>query len=70
MGAGDAGAARLVSRRAWFPGRGLIMTHHKLGVALGLLLELLLLVLLQAADGGGEESAGDLGGHVGRVGRG
>lgn len=30
------------------------MTHHKLGVALGLLLELLLLVLTHAAHGGGE----------------
>lgn len=40
-----------------------IMTHQKLGVLLGLLLQLGLLVLAEAADGGGKESAGDAGGH-------
>lgn len=43
-------------------GRG-IMTHQKLGVALGLLGQLSLLVILKAADGGGEHSTGDSGGH-------
>lgn len=41
-----------------------IMTHHKLGVALGLALQLLLLMLLEAASGGGKETTGsDTGGH-------
>ena len=41
-----------------------IMTHQQLGVALGLLLELGLLVLLEPTSGGGEESAGnDAGSH-------
>lgn len=39
-------------------GRG-IMTHQNLGVATRLLLELSLLVLLEAAGGGGEKSARD-----------
>lgn len=39
------------------------MTHQNLGVATGLLLELSLLVLLEAAGGGGEESARDTRGH-------
>lgn len=41
------------------------MTHQKLGVLTGLLLELSLLVsLLEPAGGGGEETAGDdAGGH-------
>lgn len=42
----------------------MIMTHHNLGVALGLLLELLLLMLLEATGGRGEETAGsDAGSH-------
>ena len=39
------------------------MTHQNLGVATGLLLELGLLVLLEAAGGSGEESTRDTGGH-------
>lgn len=39
------------------------MTHQNLRVATRLLLELSLLVLLEAAGGGGEESAGDTRGH-------
>lgn len=40
------------------------MTHKGLGVALGLLLELLLLVLLKATDGRGEKTTGsDAGRH-------
>ena len=39
------------------------MTHQNLGVATGLLLELGLLVLLEAAGGSGEESARDTRGH-------
>jgi hypothetical protein len=39
------------------------MTHQNLRVATRLLLELSLLVLLEAAGGGGEESAGDARGH-------
>jgi hypothetical protein len=39
------------------------MTHQNLGVASGLLLELSLLVLLEAASSGGEESARDARGH-------
>lgn len=35
------------------------MTHQNLGVALGLLLELRLLVLLETASSGGEETARD-----------
>lgn len=40
-----------------------IMTHQKLGVALGLLGQLGLLVVLKTADGGGKETTGDAGGH-------
>lgn len=40
-------------------------THHDLGVALALLLELILLSLLQAANGGGKESSGNVGSHGG-----
>lgn len=40
------------------------MTHHKLGVALGLALQLLLLMLLEAASGGRKQTAGsDARGH-------
>ena len=47
-----------------FPRGSSIMTHHNLGVALGLILELLLVVVLETTDRRGEEATGcDAGRH-------